>query len=180
MVRRVMTVHRPPAVKPGLPCPDRVALVPGAPPAYCSCMNKTTRTRSAEEQALDSLLHAAHAIQGEMEEALAGVGLSVAKHGVLKRLAEAGRALSLSELAALSSCVRSNITQLVDRLEQDGLVARVDDPGDRRSVRAQLTALGKERQRAGAARIRQVLARFSSRLSPSELALLNRVLPKVG
>jgi DNA-binding MarR family transcriptional regulator len=37
------------------------------------------------------------------------------------------------------------MTGLVDHLERDGLVERVPDPDDRRSVRARLTPAGKER-----------------------------------
>jgi DNA-binding MarR family transcriptional regulator len=57
--------------------------------------------------------------------------------------------LPLGTLAERCACVRSNITQLVDRLEAEGLVARVDDPRDRRSIRAELTAEGRRRQTAG-------------------------------
>jgi DNA-binding MarR family transcriptional regulator len=42
------------------------------------------------------------------------------------------------------------MTQLVDRLEADKLVERVNDPNDRRSVRAVLTDAGRERQAEGA------------------------------
>jgi len=38
--------------------------------------------------------------------------------------------------------VRSNITQLMDRLEKDGLVRRRADRDDRRSVLAELTPAG--------------------------------------
>ena len=53
------------------------------------------------------------------------------------------------DAAERRACVRSNITQLVDRLEADGLVKRSDDPRDRRSVRAELTAEGRSRYEAG-------------------------------
>ena len=76
----------------------------------------------------------------------------MAKYSALKQLAAADEPLSLSELAARLVCVRSNISQLVDRLEADGLVRRVEDPRDRRCVRAALTDLGRERQAAGARR----------------------------
>jgi DNA-binding MarR family transcriptional regulator len=48
------------------------------------------------------------------------------------------------------ACVKSNITQLVDRLEADGLVARVADSADRRCVRAAITDAGRERFERGA------------------------------
>jgi len=40
--------------------------------------------------------------------------------------------------------VKSNVTQLVDRLEADGLVERTADPNDRRSRIAVLTAAGRK------------------------------------
>ena len=39
-------------------------------------------------------------------------------------------------------CVRSNITGLVDRLQEDNLVRRVDHPEDRRMLFAELTKDG--------------------------------------
>src|SRR5215212_7837875 len=83
-----------------------------------------------------SLLQAAQALEERIEEALAGVGLSSPKLSVLTVLAESAEPLSLSELAARQRCVRSNMTQLIDRLEGDGLVRRIPDPTDRRAVRA--------------------------------------------
>ncbi|PYP76209.1 MAG: hypothetical protein DMD25_11115 [Gemmatimonadetes bacterium] len=54
-----------------------------------------------------------------------------------------------SDLAARQHCVRSNITQLVDRLEKDGLVRRRPDPEDRRSVLAELTPAGQQAHAKG-------------------------------
>ena len=52
--------------------------------------------------------------------------------------------LPLHELAEHEGCVRSNITQLVDRLEKEGLVRRRGDATDHRSVRAVLTPAGRQ------------------------------------
>jgi DNA-binding MarR family transcriptional regulator len=142
-------------------------------------------TRSAEASAAAaesltfSLLTAAHALEDRIESSLAGVGLSMAKLGVLNLLAEAGAPLTLSELASLQKCVRSNMTQLVDRLEADGLVQRIDDPHDRRSVRAALTPLGEERQIAGAARMQTVQREFAAVLPREDRAMLERILTAV-
>src|SRR6266496_2905705 len=123
-----------------------------------------------------SVLHAAHLIEDRMELALGKVGLSMAKHGALSELARAGEPLTLSQLAARLSCVRSNMTQLVDRLEADGLVKRLDDPDDRRSVRAELTALGKEKQRAGEKAVKRVQAEFAASLTSRERTALEAAL----
>jgi DNA-binding MarR family transcriptional regulator len=95
------------------------------------------------------LLGASGKFADRLEAALERVGLSLAKFGALSKLVTAGQPLPLSTLAERCACVRSNITQLVDRLEADGLVARADDPHDRRSVLAELTAEGRRRQAAG-------------------------------
>jgi DNA-binding MarR family transcriptional regulator len=126
-----------------------------------------------------SILHAAHAIEDRIEKALDGVGLSIAKHSALTQLQEAGEPLTLSELAERLSCVRSNITQLVDRLEADGLVRRVADPDDRRSVRAELTDLGTEKQAAGASEVSRIHGDIAERLQSSDMAGLESALSSI-
>ena len=123
-----------------------------------------------------SLLHAAQLVEDKLEGALGKVGLSMAKYSALQNLADAGQPLTLSELAERLSCVRSNITQLVDRLEGEGLVRRVDDPSDRRSVRAELTALGKEKAEAGAVELAKAQSDLSEVMSPADLASLEAAL----
>lgn len=122
-----------------------------------------------------SFIHAARVLQDRLEAALETVGLSTAKYGVLSQLAEAGP-LPLSELAARQSCVRSNMTQLVDRLEADGLVRRMYDPVDRRVVRAELTPRGRERAAAGARQWGAIQSEFCGSLSERDRATLGRVL----
>jgi DNA-binding MarR family transcriptional regulator len=125
-------------------------------------MNKR---RSAPAQDLMwSLLQAAGAVESRIEGALAEVGLSGAKLAALTQLVEAGEPVSLGELAAQCACVRSNITQLVDRLESEKLVKRVDDAQDRRSLRAAITPLGRERQAAGARRVEAVRRQLAAAL----------------
>jgi DNA-binding MarR family transcriptional regulator len=123
-----------------------------------------------------SLLQAAHNLEARLEEALGVVGLSSAKYTVLSRLARAGEPLTLSELAARVCCVRSNMTQLVDRLEAEGLVRRVDDPADRRIVRAALTPLGSEREADGALVMDRIQSEFAAALPERDRAAFERVL----
>jgi DNA-binding MarR family transcriptional regulator len=141
-------------------------------------MNDSVETLAAPAQPhfTLSLLHAAQTVGDELESALNSLGLSMAKQSALTKLAEAGEALTLSELAARLSCVRSNITQLIDRLEADGLVRRVDDADDRRSVRAELTQIGAEKQKAGAHAMNAVQDMLSKRLSPSDRSALESAL----
>jgi DNA-binding MarR family transcriptional regulator len=100
------------------------------------------------------ILGALHSVEARLEAVLEPLGLSLAKFGALAKLAAAGEPLPLGTLAERCSCVRSNITQLVDRLEAEKLVARADDPNDRRSVRARLTDEGRARHAAAVRAIR--------------------------
>jgi len=71
-------------------------------------------------------------------------GLSEGRLGVLFRLYRRGEC-PLGNLAEDLDSTPRNITGLVDHLERDGLVERVPDPEDRRSVRARLTEAGRVR-----------------------------------
>jgi DNA-binding MarR family transcriptional regulator len=97
------------------------------------------------------IMVAGHRIEDRLESALTDVGLSLAKLNALRHLVEAGEPMPLGQLADKIACVKSNVTQLVDRLENDGLVRRVPDPRDRRSVLAAVTDAGLARYRTGAA-----------------------------
>lgn len=104
-------------------------------------------------------------VEERFESALEPLGLSLAKFGALANLVEAGEALPLRTLADRCACVRSNMTQLIDRLEAEKLVVRADDPHDRRSVRAALTSEGRARHTEGLKVIRAVERELFSRLS---------------
>lgn len=126
-----------------------------------------------------SLLEAARAVEAELERALAEVQLSGAKLAALTHLVEAGEPVSLGELAERCACVRSNITQLVDRLEADHLVERVDDPADRRSLLAAITSLGRERQSAGARKVQEVRRKLGKALGSIDHVALKRALAQL-
>ena len=128
------------------------------------------------EKMMFGLLEAARALEERLEGALGEVGLSSPRLSVLTELVRSPSPLPLSELAARLSCVRSNITQLVDRLEADGLVRRVHDSSDRRSIRAEITMVGRERQAGGADRLARVQAEFAARLRGVDGAALEHLL----
>jgi DNA-binding MarR family transcriptional regulator len=127
---------------------------------YYACMNKV-----ADGTSTYRLLSTLGAIEHRLETALEPAGLSLSKFGLLSNLVEAGEALPLRTLAERCACVRSNITQLVDRLEAEKLVIRVDDPHDRRSVRAAITSEGRARYTEGVKVIHEVERKMFSRLS---------------
>lgn len=135
--------------------------------------------KAEKEAGLNPLLHAAGAAQGYVESKLAAVGLSLPKLMTLTALNDAGGSLPLGQLAAKLSCVKSNITQLVDRLEADGFVRRGDDPSDRRSKLAVLSEAGRKAFKEGT-RIRQQAERdLFGEFSPEEQAVLATLIAKL-
>src|SRR5207249_9772583 len=114
---------------------------------------------------LFAVLHAANALETRVEERLADAGLSLPKLAALHRLVEAGDSLPLGQLAERLACVKSNVTQLVDRLEADGLVTRAPDPSDRRSRLAVITADGRRAWESGSRLLREAETQMFSALS---------------
>lgn len=125
---------------------------------------------------LAKFLYAAGRVETKLEAALADTGLSLAKFALLDHLVKVGEPLPLTRLAERLVCVKSNITQLIDRLEAENLVERIDAPQDRRSVLAALTDEGRRRyelgERALATAEREVLKSFTA----EELEFMNRLL----
>jgi len=129
-----------------------------------------------DEGTVIGILRAADALQEKLEAALVKVGLSISKFDALEQLLAAGSPLTLGELAGCLHCVRSNVTQLVDRLEADGLVKRGSCPQDRRAIRAMVTPIGLERHAAGVTAIRSVQLELAERLNAKQRAELQALL----
>ena len=89
----------------------------------------------------DRLARALARRRGEYLTSLARDGVSAAQMGVLMRLRYLGD-MSISGLAEVLGMGLPNVTGLVDRLEERGLVERLRDPADRRVVRVHLTEAG--------------------------------------
>jgi len=126
------------------------------------------------------LLGTAHALEARLEDRLAPLSLSLAKLGVLRVLAEGDEALPLSELAGKLGCVRSNMTQLIDRLEKDGWVRRAADADDRRVQRATLTPAGRKVYTAGKRVLAAEERAVAAALSGADTAALDRMLGRIG
>jgi DNA-binding MarR family transcriptional regulator len=103
-------------------------------------------------------------------------GLSMATASALARL-ERGGPLRLTELAVVEGVSQPAMTQLVGRLERDGLAARAVVPGDRRGVVVSVTPAGREL--AGRRRTERValLDGLVAGLAPGERAALTAAMP---
>ena len=132
-----------------------------------------------ERTGLFAVLHASSVLESRVEARLSDVGLSLAKLAALRCLTQAGESIPLGQLAERLSCVKSNVTQLVDRLEADGLVSRTSDPNDRRSRLAVLTESGRAAYSRGSEIQTQAEREMFGVLTPAESDTLHQLLGKL-
>ena len=127
-----------------------------------------------------ALLHAAGSVESFVDSRLSAVGLSLPKLAALDRLMQTpGGSLPLGQLADRLACVKSNVTQLVDRLEADGLVTREPDPNDRRSRLAVITDAGRQAHEKGAGIHRDAERQLFGALTDDDAARLADIFEKL-
>lgn len=140
-------------------------------------MNGQDGVNACDPLALIELLRqGSKSTEAQLDAAFAPIGLSVAKWSMLKQLSLAGGKLPLGELAERLACVKSNVTQLVDRLEAEQLVRRAPDAVDRRSIHAELTERGKQAFAAGVTIMQSFEQQLLAEFTPEERIILHRVL----
>lgn len=142
--------------------------------------DEAARAGAGQQPRLLRLVHAAGDVGARLESSLSPLNLSMGKFSLLGKLAAAKEPLPLSQLADDCGCVRSNVTQLVDRLEADGLVTRVEHPTDRRSIRAALTALGRDRYRLAARAIDRTERELVASWQEADRAAFARIVCLLG
>ena len=108
-------------------------------------------------------------------------GLSEPDYEVLSTLSEKpGHRWQLRELAAKMLWSRSRLSHHIARMEQRALVAREDDPDDRRGCIIVLTDEGlRTLQRAAPLHVASVREHFLDLLSKDELATLTQVAERI-
>ena len=112
--------------------------------------------------------------QMEVGARLKFVGLSIPQFDVLSTLTEQ-EGLSQRALADRLYVTKGNVSGLLDRLEQAGLVERRDTPGDKRSHGVHLTEKGRAAALKGLEIQNAFIAETLGTLKDSDLAELNRL-----
>ncbi|SMB91361.1 DNA-binding transcriptional regulator, MarR family [Desulfonispora thiosulfatigenes DSM 11270] len=85
----------------------------------------------------------------------------------------------MSELSRKTSCVNSNITSVIGRMEEKGLVQKVQDTIDRRVSKVTLTVKGKELYDITVAKHDEYLVDILKCIPNDELETFNRLLYKL-
>lgn len=102
--------------------------------------------------------------------------MSLTAASSLRRL-ERGGPRRLTELAGLEGVSQPAMTQLVSRLERDGLARRVADPVDGRGVVVEVTDAGREALRRRRAARSERLGELLAQLKPAERDTILAALP---
>ncbi|MEU8038512.1 response regulator [Streptosporangium sp. NPDC049078] len=113
-----------------------------------------------------------HAVERMRAHGSQGRGVSAGALDLLIRLHAGERGISIGELARAAGISPRNATGLVDTLEHDGLVRRVPDPGDRRSVLAEITSAGRAWVEAFREPSRLAMRAMFQGFTPEELIVL--------
>ena len=125
------------------------------------------------------LWKAFRAMEAQAGRSIAGLGLCQSDFGVLEALLHKGPlpVKALGEKVLLTS---GSMTAAIDRLERRGLVAREDDPQDRRSRIVRLTPEGRKTIQALFRVHERDMEQAAARLNRGERLELMRLLRKLG
>jgi MarR family 2-MHQ and catechol resistance regulon transcriptional repressor len=135
-----------------------------------------------ETRALDifiKLMRTHDALSAHLRAIMAGFKLQPNQFGILETLYHLGP-MQQHELAAKLLQTPGNITRILDKLEQEGLVERGSEPGDRRCHRIALTKAGNKRISTVFPRFAAAIRKLFQELTAEEQTQLNDLLRKTG
>lgn len=136
---------------------------------------------TAALEAAAAVRTAFHAIERMRAHGSQGRGLSSGAMDLLMRLGAADEdGVSIGDLAQSAGVSSRNVTGLVDTLEREGLVRRVPDRRDRRSVLAQITAEGRDWIKAFSEPSQRAMAAMFKDFSPDELTRFRHLCLRVA
>lgn len=121
------------------------------------------------------LIRLHQALYGEVAARLRVIGLSVPQFDVLSTLTER-EGMSQRELAERLYVTKGNVSGLIDRLVDAGLVERHSIPEDRRSHALHLTPEGVRLAKLGMEQHNRFMAETLGRLPDADIATLDRIL----
>src|SRR6185503_10767190 len=106
-------------------------------------------------------------------------GTTLPRFDLMAQLERYREGLKMNELSRLLMVTGGNVTTIVDQLEKEGLVERLDEPADRRAFRIRLTRSGErsfaEMARAHEQWVVELLAGLSRKDQDELLKLLAKV-----
>ncbi|VXD18849.1 MarR family winged helix-turn-helix transcriptional regulator [Planktothrix paucivesiculata] len=124
------------------------------------------------------VLRIARLLEKHRETVLADYGLNVWSFDVLATLRRQGSPYQLkpTDLYGLLMLSSGAMTNRIDRLEQEGVVVRIRDPHDRRSVSVQLTSKGVELMNRVMPVLFEKETQFLEQFNPTETQIFTQLL----
>lgn len=113
------------------------------------------------------------------EKACSAYGLTAKQQAMLVAIKELPKPVTIKELADCFDRDSASITFIIDRMEKDGLVVRIRDLKDRRSLRICITPKGKIMLNKSAKAISDLADKTISVLSKEELESLTSLMEKI-
>jgi DNA-binding MarR family transcriptional regulator len=148
---------------------------------YSSDMNESVAEIDQEIfSLLRQLVRSGRLAESRLDGVLGDSCLTATRILALQRIGQAESPLSLGQLAAQMAFVKSNVTQLVDRLEAENLVQRVPDPKDRRCTLVELTNEGRQHYQAGLQALQSLEADLNLLYTLEERLELTNLLSRLG
>ena len=108
-----------------------------------------------------------------------GFDTTLPRFDLMAQLDRHPEGIKMRELSRLLMVTGGNVTGLADRLADEGLIERRDDPRDRRAYYVSLTAKGREQFRSMAKEHEQWVTGLFATLKPQELQQLWELLGKL-
>jgi DNA-binding MarR family transcriptional regulator len=103
-------------------------------------------------------------------------GLSMPQFSILMHLHYRGRC-GMSDLGERMEISHAALSQLIERLVQSSLLARTEDPDDRRARRIELTAAGRALIEKGLTERNRWMDELADRLNPREREQVLKIFP---
>lgn len=134
--------------------------------------------------AVTGIMRVQQIIQSAVDGALKPHGLTFARYEALTLLTFSRRSsLPMRVMGERLQLHPTSVTNIVDRLEKDGLVKRVPHPTDRRTTLVEITDHGRARQKDATVAVNDIdfgLTGLTSRQTQQLIELLTRVRKAVG
>jgi DNA-binding MarR family transcriptional regulator len=143
---------------------------------------ETWRERIGPSEAMEAVtnvMRVQQILQSAVDESLRPHGLTFARYEALVLLSFSSRdSLPMRLMGERLQLHPTSITNIVDRLEADGLAQRLPHPSDRRTTLVALTSMGRKRLQEATESVLKTDFGFVG-LEPGELLELSRLLTKL-
>ena len=127
------------------------------------------------------LLKVSRLVEGELRERLRDeFDSTLPRFDVLAALSRAEQGLKMSELSGVLRVSNGNVTGIVDRLVNDGLIVRVPVDNDRRATTVRLTKAGREDFARMAAAHEAWIDALLGDIDPADIPAINVVLERAA